>query len=157
MRRPTSSLVTIALVVLMSVLLAFIASTLALQRPRTGTLAASLKSGLSADYSADPHGIRLAPLSQELIEAARRDDRALEQRPNGVELVQIFRANDRPGPTGTTPPPSAPPGANPPPVPNPPAGTPVAGPFGPAPTAGPSATPTPPPPPGGTACPRPPP
>src|SRR5439155_9278133 len=111
MRRPTSSLVTIALVVALSVFLAFIASSLALARPQTGTLKASLKSGLFADYSADPRGIHLAPLSEKLIEASQRDSRNLERRGgNGaLELVDIFRVNGN-GPPTVTPPPSPTPG-----------------------------------------------
>src|SRR5881396_3771691 len=108
MRRPTSSLVTIALVVALSVFLAFLASSLALARPQTGTLKASLKSGIFADYSVDPPGIRLAPLSEKLIEASRRDSRNLEQRGgNGsVELVDIFRVSGNVPATPTAPPPS---------------------------------------------------
>ena len=87
MRRPISSLVTIALVVLMSVLLAFIASSLALRRPHTDALAASLKSGLVADYSTDPAGIRLAPLSEKIIDASRRDSRNLERTGGNGSIV----------------------------------------------------------------------
>src|SRR2546425_9456681 len=102
MRRPTSSLVTIALVVALSVFLAFIASSLALRRPQTGTLAASLESRLVADYSKDPGGIHLAPLSEKLIEASQRDSRNLERRGGngGVQLVDIFRVNSNAPPTG---------------------------------------------------------
>src|SRR5438309_8179221 len=135
MRRPTSSLVTIALVVAISVFLAFLASSLALARPQTGTLKASLKSGLFADYSADPLGIRLAPLSEKLIEASRRDTRNLEQRGNGpVELVDIFRVSGNVPATPTAPPPSPAPTTTPAPAETPPAGEL---------TFGPGATPTP--------------
>src|SRR5881409_2567276 len=101
MRRPTSSLVTIALVVAFSVLLAGTASTIALARPQRGTLRGSVESGLSADYSTDPGGIRLAPLSEKIIDASRRDSRNLERTGgNGsVEFVDIFRVNSNPPPT----------------------------------------------------------
>src|SRR5947199_10095770 len=93
MRRPTSSLVTIGLVVAMSVLLAFVASTLALARPQTVTLKASLESRLAADYSKELLGIRLARLTERIIDASRRDSQNLERRGrNGpVELVDLFR------------------------------------------------------------------
>src|SRR5438876_919527 len=139
MRRPTSSLVTIALVVALSVFLAFIASSLALARPQTGTLKASLKSALLADYSADPRGIHLAPLSEKLIEASQRDSRNLERRGgNGaLELVDIFRVNGNGPPTGT-PPPSPAPSVTPPESGETPPAAPT---FGPAATPGPAPVP----------------
>src|SRR5207249_4049861 len=116
MRRPTSSLVTIGLVVAMSVLLAFVASTLALARPQTGTLKASLESRLAADYSKDSLGIRLAPLSERIIDASRRDSQNLERRGgNGpVELVDIFRVSGNVPATPTMSPPSPTPIVTPP-------------------------------------------
>ena len=66
------------LVVGLSVVLAGVAATMALSRPETGRLNTHLKSALRSDYSADPRGTRLAPLSERIIEAARQDAEDLE-------------------------------------------------------------------------------
>ncbi len=69
----THVLYTVAIAAL-CVLLAGIASTLALGRPSFSLLRVDLASALRADYSVDPAGIRLAPLDERIIEDARRDE-----------------------------------------------------------------------------------
>ena len=68
---PTTIL--IASLVAISVILAGIASTIALARAQVERLDADLASAIRADYSADPHGRRLAPLDEQIIEATRED------------------------------------------------------------------------------------
>lgn len=89
-----------AAIVAVSVLLAGVASTLALGRG-TGSLDTSLVSLISADYSIDPAGIRLAPLDPAIIEEARRDE----------EVLDILEDHDgpgnNPGPGNPTPKPSS--------------------------------------------------
>src|SRR6266508_336817 len=102
MQRKASTLFVIALVVLISVALAGIASTMALARPQRGHLGADLRSALSANYSADPPGTRLAPLGEEIIEAARRDSRELDQRAvpgDGPQIIPVFHADNEPPPS----------------------------------------------------------
>ena len=45
---------------------------------------------LSADYWIDPRGTPLAPLSGEIIDAAREDDEALQREPGEPEIVDVF-------------------------------------------------------------------
>src|SRR6266545_4205263 len=96
MRRPLSTLAVIGLVVCISVLLAGVASTIALAR-KDGHLKANLSSALRADYSVDPQGIQLAPLSEEIVAAARRDAEDLsrgQENRNSPQIVPIFRVDD---------------------------------------------------------------
>jgi hypothetical protein len=53
------------------------AAALALHRPHLERLNTETRSRLWADYSADPRGVRMAPLDRDIIEAAAADERAL--------------------------------------------------------------------------------
>ena len=53
------------------VLAVALASTLALARAQVESVDADLASVIGADYSADPRGARLAPLSEGIVDAAR--------------------------------------------------------------------------------------
>jgi len=95
MKRHGSAIVVILIVMLGSVVLAGVASTIALARAGSGRLNADLSSALRADYSADPNGTRLAQLSQDIIDAAREDAENLEEGARGEpDLVPIFRPGD---------------------------------------------------------------
>ena len=74
----------------MSVVLAGVASALAVARPDVERLDADLASLIRADYSADPEGRRLAPLSNEIVEVVRQDQRNLQEEIAGVEIVPVF-------------------------------------------------------------------
>src|SRR6266545_1679314 len=146
MHKRAATLIVVALVVCASVLLAGVAATVALARPDSARLNANLGSALRADYSLDEQGTRLAPLSEEIIDATRRDSEALDRGGTGrqPELVSVFRSNDQPAPATPTPPsvpmpnptpslapavgpeptPAPPPANTPPPTPPPPADTP---------------------------------
>src|SRR3989304_3878152 len=104
MKRHGSAIVVILIVMLGSVVLAGVASAIALARAGSGRLNADLSSALRADYSADPNGTRLAPLSQDIIDAAREDAENLEEGARGEpDLVPIFRPGDaEPSPTPST-------------------------------------------------------
>src|SRR3990172_9211542 len=101
MQRPASVLIIIVLVMLGSVALAGIAATVALARPGSGRLNAELRSGLRADYSADPKDSRLAPVGEGIIDAAREDAEGLQRR-GRTEIVDIFRADAGGEPPATT-------------------------------------------------------
>src|SRR6266540_107540 len=147
MRRPLSTLAVIGLVVCICVLLAGVASTIALAR-KDGHLKANLSSALRADYSVDPQGIQLAPLSEEIVAAARRDAEDLsrgQENRNSPQIVPIFRVDDAQPAASATPPPSVPtPTASPAPTPigTPPPATPAPIPVTATPTATPTLTPT---------------
>src|SRR6266508_2363923 len=150
MRRPLSTLAVIGLVVCISVLLAGVASTIALAR-KDGHLKANLSSALKADYSVDPQGIQLAPLSEEIVAAARRDAEDLsrgQENRNSPQIVPIFRVDDAQPAASAKPPPSVPtPSASPAPTPigTPPPATPAPIPVMATPTPTPTPTPAPPP------------
>ena len=78
------------LLVAISVVLAGVASALAPARPNAEHLDADLASLIRADYSADPEGRRLAPLSNEIVEVVRQDERNLQEEIAGVEIVPVF-------------------------------------------------------------------
>src|SRR3970282_775792 len=90
MQRPGSALIVIIIVMLGSVVLAGVASTIALARAGSDRLEADLSSALRADYSADPNSIRLAPLSRDIIDAAREDSENLEGRRGEPHQIPIF-------------------------------------------------------------------
>lgn len=136
----------------MSVVVAGVASTLALGRAQVGVLDADLAAMIRADYSADPDGKRLAPLDAEIGEAVRQDELRLEDRNYDLEIVDVFYPSENtadegdpdPGtetemPTPTPPPPPPPPPT--PQLPPPPAPTPQPGPAR-TPTPTPVSTPT---------------
>ena len=85
MRAAIPTTILIASLVAISVILAGIASTLALSRAQVEHLDADLASVIRADYSADPHRPRLAPLDEGIIEDVREDkerqDRPKQQPP----------------------------------------------------------------------------
>jgi hypothetical protein len=80
----------VGLLIVVSMLLAGVASTLALARDGAGTLDADLDALITADYGADPRD-GLAPLDPELIDDARRDESQLRASGSDVELVQVHR------------------------------------------------------------------
>jgi hypothetical protein len=81
--------VTAALIVVVSFLLVALASTLALVRAQVKTVDADLASVIRADYSADPHGATLAPLTEGIVDVARRDERRLQETIPGIEIVPV--------------------------------------------------------------------
>ena len=90
MRAVVQIAVLFAYLTAMSVVVAGAASTLALGRAEVGTLGADLDALISADYSADPAGKRLAPLDAEIGEAVRQDELRLEDKNDDVEIVDVF-------------------------------------------------------------------
>ena len=162
----------VALMIAVSMVLAGVASTLALARGGVGNLDADLSALIDADYSVDG-GDGLAPLDPRLIDDARQDESELQNSASGIQLVQVFRttpyegfvADDEPpsavgapGSTATsTPKPGTTPHSNPgspgdPGGTTPPGGSPAPTPT-PAPAPGTTKTPTPTPAPGNTAVP----
>ncbi|MCH7522537.1 MAG: hypothetical protein IH920_02030, partial [Chloroflexi bacterium] len=91
----------IASLIAISVVLAGVASALALARPDVERLDADLASLIRADYSADPDGTTLAPLDEGIIDVARQDEDNLREI-SGVEIVPVFVLDD-PGDGGGTP------------------------------------------------------
>ncbi|MCH7999560.1 MAG: DNRLRE domain-containing protein [Chloroflexi bacterium] len=79
----------IASLIAISVVLAGVASALALARPDVERLDANLASLIRADYSADPDGTTLAPLGEGIIDVARQDEAYLREI-SGVEIVPVF-------------------------------------------------------------------
>ena len=148
MRPAVSVLVFAAFLVTVSVVLAHMAATLALARPDGERLDADLASVISADYSADPEGTRLAPLEGQIIDAVRRDEGQLLMDVPGVEIVPISYADppedsgSNADPEATTPTPTATPNASPKPTDT---AAPPPSPVAPTatPTPGPTPTPTP--------------
>ncbi len=145
MRAAVPTTILIASLVAISVILAGIASTLALARPNVERLDADLAALIQADYSADPEGTRLAPLDERIIEDVRDDEQRLQSGSSDIEIIPVFHVgqsdieppeeimtDDSPGattqtptPAPTPPPADAPPqGATPTPIP-PPAPTPT--------------------------------
>ena len=90
MRAAIPTTIFVTLLVAMSVVLAGVASALALARPDAERLDADLASLIRADYSADPEGTRLAPLDEGIIEDVRQDQRNLQEEIAGVEIVPVF-------------------------------------------------------------------
>ncbi len=132
----------------MSVVVAGAASTLALGRAQVGNLGADLDALISADYSADPAGKRLAPLDAEIGDAVRQDELRLEDRNDDFDIVDVFYVDppentaDEGGPESGTETPGGSPTPQPPPPPPTPTPTPQPGPA-PTPTPTPVSTPTP--------------
>lgn len=90
--------------------MAGVASTFALDRSDLDNLDASLESRISADYSADEHVMKFAPLDGDLIEVVKQDERqAIDPPADDVEIVQPFRVNP-PGAPAPTPNPTPSPG-----------------------------------------------
>ena len=81
--------VTAALVVVASFLLVALASTCALVRAQVKTVDADLASVIRADYSADPRGATLAPLTEGIMDVARRDESRLQETIPGIEIVPV--------------------------------------------------------------------
>ena len=77
----------------MSVVLAGVASALAVARPDVERLDTDLASLIRADYSADLDGTRLAPLEGQIIDAVRRDEAQLLMDVSGVEIVPVSYAS----------------------------------------------------------------
>ncbi len=156
MKSARSAIIAILVTVALSLLVAGVASTAALARPRVSRLDTNLASALRADYSADPEGARLAPLDQRIVEIARQDEERLRDRSTDVEFVPVFwvsssgdlvagdGSDDSIATAAATPTRT--------PAPAPPGSTPTATPS-PAPPPGfvPTPTPAPAPPPGSTA------
>jgi hypothetical protein len=94
--------VIVALIVAGSVVMAGVASTLALERPDLEGLDASLESRISADYSQDER-IEFAPLDEDVIDVAQGD--GTQGASDNVEIVAPFRLQP-PGDTGDQPSPS---------------------------------------------------
>ena len=93
MRAAIPTTIFMTLLVAMSVVLAGVASALALARPDAERLDADLASIIRADYSADPDGTTLAPLDEGIIDAARQDEDNLREVP-GVHIVPVFFLDD---------------------------------------------------------------
>ncbi len=90
MRIHPANLILAAIVVALAMLLASAASGYALNRDNVGELGADLGSFIKADYSADPDGIRIAPLSEGVGEDARNDEENLTQEDGpGDQIVSI--------------------------------------------------------------------
>ena len=81
--------VTAAVIVAASLLLVALASTCALARAQVERLDADLASVIRADYSADPRGVTLAPLTQGIVDVARRDESRLQATIPGIEIVPV--------------------------------------------------------------------
>jgi len=90
MRAAIPTIIFVTLLVAISVVLAGVASALALALPDAEHLDADMASLIRADYSADPEGRRLAPLSNEIVEVVRQDERNLQEEIAGVEIVPVF-------------------------------------------------------------------
>ncbi len=129
MRAAIPTTIFVTLLVAISVVLAGVASALALARPDAEHLDADLASLIRADYSADPEGARLAPLGEGIIDAVRQDERNLQEEIAGVEIVPVFILDSSsdsglPAPSPTpedtpAPAPASTPTATPTPVPTP--------------------------------------
>ena len=94
-------------IVILSLLVAAVAATVAIARPSLSRLDADLASKLAADYSSDPRSSSLPPLSSDVIEAAREDNTAIgrgQDQPQAAEAVTVFRPADNPGGDGPLPP-----------------------------------------------------
>ena len=72
-----------------SFLLVALASTCALVRAQVEHLDADLASVIRADYSADPRGATLAPLTEGIVDVARRDESRLQETIPGIEIVPV--------------------------------------------------------------------
>ena len=81
--------VTASLIVVASFLLVALASTCALVRAQVKTVDADLASVIRADYSADPRGATIAPLTEGIVDVARRDESRLQERIPGIEIVPV--------------------------------------------------------------------
>jgi hypothetical protein len=85
MRKWLPGVLLAALTIGAALLSAFAGAALAVGQLDDSPLDVDLSSTLSADYSADPLGVRLAPLSPEIIAAAAEDARRLSPvRPDAV-------------------------------------------------------------------------
>jgi hypothetical protein len=126
----------IAFLVAISVVLAGVASTLALSRATVDDLNVDLAALIRADYSADQDGTRLAPLNERIFDAIRQDEAGLRRDASETEIVPVFHANlpedgtsDDTSPGTATPTPAAtPPSPTPAPAPTP-TPTPIPTPF----------------------------
>src|SRR4030042_1122565 len=78
------------LIVVGSFFLVALASSLALVRAEVEHLDANLASVIGADYSADPRGVRLAPLSEGIVDVARQDENTLQEAVPGIEIVPVY-------------------------------------------------------------------
>jgi hypothetical protein len=81
--------VTASLIVVASFLLVALASTCALVRAQVKTVDADLASVIRADYSADPRGATIAPLTEGIVDVARRDESKLQETIPGIEIVPV--------------------------------------------------------------------
>ena len=73
-------------IILVSLLVTTTSAALALRLPAFERLNTETGSRLDADYSADPRGLRLSPLSLDLIQAAASDETALDAAPEGAPV-----------------------------------------------------------------------
>ena len=83
------ALIIVSLVAI-SVILASTASTFALARPQVKGLDVDMASVIRADYSADPSGTRLAPLSGEITDAAHGDKGRLREKNPRIKSAPVF-------------------------------------------------------------------
>jgi len=145
-------------IVIVSLLVAAIAATVAIARPSLSHLDADLASKLAADYSSDPRSASLPPLSSEIIEAAREDSAAIErgrEQPQAAEVVTVFRPADDPTGDGPLPPAESTPVPTSTASPSPAQGSPTSAVSSRAPTPTPTLEPTPEPTPDPTGTPAP--
>lgn len=77
------------LIILASLGITTTAAALALGRSNIDVLDTETASQLKADYSADPRGIRIAPLDAAIIEAAAEDERELSTTPQLPQRIEI--------------------------------------------------------------------
>jgi len=105
-----SSFLSIILIAALCLLVAAIAATVALAKPKVSNLGTDLASALRADYSVDPSGARIAPVGEGVIEVARQDENRLRVPDSGgtsgLEIVPVAHVDETPrgGAPGISPP-----------------------------------------------------